>query len=88
MGPFVATIVRLIVPVFILRWPLGGLIASAVADTLDVVLIAAIRSGMFEDYTSTDKMLDTYMLAFAAIVAWRWQNRIIENDSYKLPSGE
>ena len=48
MGPFVVTIVRLIVPVFILRWPLGGLIASVVADTLDVVLIAAIRSGMFE----------------------------------------
>lgn len=76
MGPLVATIVRLIVPLFILRWPLAGLIASAVADTLDVVIIAAIRSGMFEDYTSTDKLLDTYMLAFAAIVAWKWQNRI------------
>lgn len=76
MGPLVATIVRLIVPLFILRWPLGGLIASVVADTLDVVIIAAFRSGMFDDYTSTDKLLDTYMLVFAAIVAWRWQNRI------------
>ena len=45
MGPFVATIVRLIVPLLILRWPLGGLIAAVVADTLDVVIIAAIRSG-------------------------------------------
>ena len=76
MGPLVATIVRLIVPLLILRWPLGGLIASVVADTLDVVIIAAIRSGMFDDYTSMDKLLDTYMLVFAAIVAWRWQNRI------------
>ena len=75
MGPLVATIVRLIVPLFILRWPLGGLIASAIADTLDVVIIAAIRSGMFEDYTGMDKLLDTYMLVFAAIVAWRWENR-------------
>ena len=76
MGPLVATIVRLIVPLLILRWPLGGLIAAVVADTLDVVIIAAFRSGMFDDYTSMDKLLDTYMLVFAAIVAWRWQNRI------------
>ena len=84
MGPFVATIVRLIVPVFILRWPLGGLIASVVADTLDVVLIAAIRSGMFEDYTSADKLLDTYMLAFAALVSLRWDNRIARFASIAL----
>ena len=76
MGPFVAMIVRLIVPVSILRWPLGGFIASVLADTLDVVIVAAIRAGNFGDYTNTDKLLDTYMLAFAALVAWRWQNRI------------
>ena len=63
-------------PVLILRWPLGGFIASVLADTLDVVIVAAIRSGTFEDYTSADKLLDTYMLAFAALVSWRWQNRI------------
>ena len=84
MGPFVATIVRLIVPVFILRWPLGGLIASVVADTLDVVFIAAIRSGMFEDYTGADKLLDTYMLAFAALVSLRWDNRIARFASIAL----
>ena len=84
MGPFVATIVRLIVPMFILKWPLGGLIASVVADTLDVVLIAAIRSGMFEDYTSADKLLDTYMLAFAAFVSLRWDNRIARFASIAL----
>ena len=84
MGPFVATIVRLIVPLFILRWPLGGLIAAVVADTLDVVIIAAIRSGMFDDYTSTDKLLDTYMLVFAALVSWRWENRIARFASIAL----
>ena len=84
MGPFVATIVRLIMPVLILRWPLGGFIASVLADTLDVVIVAAIRSGTFEDYTSTDKLLDTYMLAFAALVSWRWQNRIARTTSIVL----
>ena len=84
MGPLVATIVRLIVPVLILRWPLGGLIASAIADTLDVVIIAAIRSGMFDDYTSTDKLLDTYMLAFAVVVSLRWENRVARFASLAL----
>ena len=84
MGPLVATIVRLIVPVLILRWPLGGLIASAIADTLDVVIIAAIRSGMFEDYTNADKLLDTYMLAFAVVVSLRWENRIAKLASLGL----
>ena len=84
MGPLVATIVRLIVPVFILRWPLAGFIASVVADTIDVVLIAAIRSGMFEDYTSADKLLDTYMLAFAALASLRWQNRIARSAAIAL----
>ena len=84
MGPLVATIVRLIVPLFILRWPLGGLIASAIADTLDVVIIAAIRSGMFEDYTSMDKLLDTYMLAFALLVSLRWENPIAKFASIAL----
>ena len=84
MGPLVATIVRLIVPLFILRWPLGGLIASVVADTLDVVIIAVFRSGMFEDYTSADKLLDTYMLAFAALVSLRWHNRIARLASLAL----
>ena len=84
MGPFVATIARVIVPVLILRWPLGGFIASVLADTLDVVIVAAIRSGTFEDYTATDKLLDTYMLAFAALVSWRWQNRIARNTSIAL----
>ena len=84
MGPLVATIVRLIVPVFILRWPFAGFIASVVADTIDVVLIAAIRSGMFEDYTSADKLLDTYMLAFAALASLRWQNRIARSAAIAL----
>ena len=84
MGPLVATIVRLIVPLLILRWPLGGLIASAIADTLDVVIIAAIRSGMFEDYTSMDKLLDTYMLAFALLVSLRWENPIAKFASIAL----
>ncbi len=84
MGPLVATIVRLIVPFLILRWPLGGLIASVIADTLDVVIIAAIRSGMFDDYTSMDKLLDTYMLAFALLVSLRWENPIAKFASIAL----
>ena len=73
-GPFVAVLFRILAPVFILRWPLGGFAAAIVADTLDVVIVAVLQSGTFTDYTSTDKLLDTYALGFAALVAVRWEN--------------
>ena len=84
MGPLIAIAIRLIVPVFILRWPLGGIIAGIVADTLDVVIVAAVRSQTFEDYVLTDKLLDAYMLGFAAFVSLRWDNRIAKLTSIVL----
>ena len=39
LGPIIVTTIRLLVPFSMLRWPLGGLIASFMADTLDVVLL-------------------------------------------------
>lgn len=84
MGPLIAIAIRLIVPVFILRWPLGGMIAGIVADTLDVVIVAAVRSQTFENYVLTDKLLDAYMLGFAAFVSLRWENRIARLTSVVL----
>ena len=75
-GPIVAVVIRIITPVFILRWPLGGMVVSVVADTLDVVVVAVIQSGTFNDYTSLDKLLDTYALGFAASVSLLWENKL------------
>ena len=84
MGPLVAIVVRLIAPVFILKWPLGGMIASIIADSIDVVIVAAIRSDSFLNYTTTDKMLDTYMLTFAVFVSLHWENKIARFTSIAL----
>ena len=84
MGPLIVIVIRLITPVFILRWPLGGMVASAVADIMDVVIIAWLQSSMFADYTLTDKLLDTYMLGFAVFVSLRWENKIAKYTSVAL----
>ena len=76
MGPIFVTVFRLVIPVSILKWPLGGMIASTIADALDVVVAGAIGLGEFADYTSTDKLLDSYLLAFMALSSFKWENRM------------
>ena len=78
MGPFITIAIRLAVPTLILKWPLAGMIAAAVADITDVIILALLESGTFEDYTIADKLLDTYTLMFALIVALRWDNSIVK----------
>ena len=84
MGPIIVTVIRLIIPISILRWPLGGVIASTVADALDVVVAGAIGLGEFADYTSADKLLDSYLLAFMAISSFKWENRMARNACFAL----
>ena len=60
------------------------MIASIIVDSIDVVIVAAIRSDSFLNYTTTDKMLDTYMLAFAVFVSLRWENKIARFTSIAL----
>lgn len=84
MGPIVAILIRLAVPVAIIRWPFGGMVAAIVADAMDVVIIGLIGAGDFSNYTSADKLLDTYMLAFAAAVSLQWENRLARFTSLAL----
>ena len=83
-GPLVAVFIRILAPILILRWPLGGMVVSMLADTLDVVIVATLRTGTFKDYTSLDKLLDTYSLGFAASVSLQWKNRIARHTSIAL----
>ena len=83
-GPLVAVVVRILAPILILRWPLGGMVVSMLADTLDVVIVAALQAGTFKDYTTIDKLLDTYSLGFAASVSLQWKNRLARRTSIAL----
>ena len=81
-GPLVAVIIRIIAPVLILRYPLAGMVVAILADTLDVVVVALMRSGTFGDnYTALDKLLDLYALGYAVSVSLFWNNRLASTTS-------
>lgn len=41
MAAILVVAIRLLIPLSILRWPLGGALASMLVDALDVVLVDA-----------------------------------------------
>ncbi|MEW6033991.1 MAG: hypothetical protein AB1603_03955 [Chloroflexota bacterium] len=88
VGSIVAIVLRLVVPVSILRCPLAGLIACMVLDTFDVTM-AAMWGGNLGlspafDYHHVDKLLDTYYLSFAFVVSLKWQDRLARRTSIVL----
>jgi hypothetical protein len=72
-GQAIVIAIRLLVPLSIFRWPLGGAIASMIIDAIDVVIIELIGLGGFSHYTALDKGLDMYYLSFEAFVSLRWE---------------
>lgn len=70
-GPIIVTILRLVIPLAIFRWPLWGGIAAAVIDSIDVILIYLLDLGDYENYHGTDKILDSYFLVIMAFYSWR-----------------
>ncbi len=68
----IIVVIRLLVPLTILRWPLAGGILSLIADALDIVLATLLHLGGLWNYHSLDKYLDTYYLALEVVVAQRW----------------
>ena len=72
-GQAIVIAIRLLVPMSIVRWPLGGAIASMLIDAIDVVLIELIGLGGFSHYAALDKGLDIYYLSFEAYVALSWE---------------
>ena len=65
-------VLRIVLPLTILRWPLAGGILALLADALDIVFASLIDLGGLWNYHQLDKYLDTYYLALEAIVAQRW----------------
>ncbi|HOK45501.1 MAG TPA: hypothetical protein PLA43_18560 [Bryobacteraceae bacterium] len=84
MGLVIALFVRLVVPLSILRWPLGGLLASMAADGLDVVFVHGVGGAPWprteevfaNNYALIDKSLDTYYLTLAFLMSRRWPEAI------------
>lgn len=81
---------RLLVPVSIFRWRLGGAIASMILDAADVILVDIIATAIGEEggfgdhYQVFDKWLDVYYLLFEVIVSLTWSNMLARNTSIGL----
>ena len=83
-GPAVVIGIRVVAPILILRWPLTGVIVAILVDILDVVIVAAMQSGTYDNYTSLDKILDTYALGYAVAVSLHWKNKLAKHTSIVL----
>ena len=90
-GPRVAILIvialRVLVPLSILRYPLGGAIACLLLDAFDVVLVDALARLLGEPsdfgpvYPALDKVLDTWYLGIELFVAWtRWPEKVAPPD--------
>lgn len=71
MGWTIAAVVRLLVPLIILRRPLLGALLSIVADTSDIVIFN-IWGWPPMPYHQFDKAMDLYYLGIEMWVAARW----------------
>jgi len=82
LGLIIVSILRLIVPFSILRYPLGGFLAAIFLDIIDAPLASLMGGhkfgfgGDFIEYNLLDKWLDTYFLFFGFLVSLKWQNSL------------
>jgi hypothetical protein len=71
--PTVLTL-RLTVPLLIFKFPLIGLLASIHLDNIDWIFFNVQNDSQYFVYQVIDKVLDTYFLTIALLVAWTWKD--------------
>ena len=90
MAAAIVIALRVVVPFSILRWPIGGALASMLLDAVDVVLVDALARAFGEPlefgafYSQIDKWLDTWYLGIEAFVAWRWPESMLRRVALAL----
>jgi hypothetical protein len=90
IAAIIVIIIRLLVPLTILRWRITGAIASMLMDAIDVVLVDVLATafnepgGFGDRYQLVDKWLDMYYLAFELYVSLSWSNVLARNTSIFL----
>ena len=72
--PWYITVVRLIVPVSILHWPLWGLLASSIIDMYDWKFVSVVTNQDMVFYQSWDKAMDLYYWFFVLWIVWLWKD--------------
>ena len=72
--PWYVTLMRLVVPISILRFPLGGMLASMYADAIDWDIIGVTSKQKDLIYQNWDKALDVYALFFVVWMVRKWKD--------------
>src|SRR3989304_1637576 len=62
LGPVIVILLRLILPLSILRYPLWGGILAMLLDGADVIIAGWLNMAGSSNYHTTDKYLDMYYL--------------------------
>jgi len=90
LAVIIVVALRLILPLSIFRWRIGGAIGSMVLDGFDVVLVDILANifqetpGFGTHYQLFDKWLDMYYLTFEFIVSLWWTSKLARNTSIFL----
>lgn len=84
MEYILVTLVRLFVPLSILRWPLLGTIIAAYIDYRDWDFLGINTQAEMSFYQTWDKLLDTYYLALAWYTSFAWKDRIARTTAFFL----
>lgn len=71
-------VIRLLIPLTILRWNLFGSILAIIADNLDVVILDFLGVKDFSPYNRVDKFLDTYMYLIQGYTLFFFANRFVK----------
>ena len=78
------TVLRLAVPLIILRWPLIGILAAIVVDTNDYYILPLREEVDYTTYQAWDKLLDLYYLALAAFISYKINDKYIRRVAMAL----
>lgn len=76
MAYVILTLLRIVVPFTMLRWPLIGVIASAYLDYRDWDFLGVETNSEMIFYQNWDKILDTYYLAIAWYTSRFWKDAV------------
>lgn len=74
----VVVIIRLLIPLTILRWNLFGSVLAIIADNLDVVILDFLGVKEFAPYNRVDKFLDTYMYLIQGYTLFYFANKFVK----------
>lgn len=78
--PWIAVfILRLALPLTILRWPLAGNFLAFFADLFDVVIFDFLGGEDYARYDFYDKWLDLYWYVIAVFTAFSWKDKFGRN---------